>query len=158
MVFLNVPTFYCMGVSMIGIVTYLVYLIRERQNILTYWTWLKRTAVAAKISLTQVYHTQDPLAAVNGIPGRARPGQPGLPNHHTLPGRSPFCSSGSDNSEDGSQATFQFFPPRLPDIPEYPEQGLEVARRNPPHPHDEDGHTDTEMSEVSLSVNVSVVP
>ena len=135
---------------MIGIMTYLAYLLKERQNILTYWTWLKRTA--AKISLTQIYNTQDPLSAVNNISNRARTTGPGLPHRHALPGRSTYCSSNSDNSEDGSQATFQFYPPRLPDIPEYPEPALEAAVRDLPHPHNEDGHTDTEMSEVSSCV------
>lgn len=165
-VFLNVPTFYSLCVSLIGIVTYIAYLIREKQNIFSYWTWLK--IEMARLTSAKVFNNQDPLPQVgNSVGNTARRG-PSLPNGHAHQVRSPYTSSGSEHSEDSSQGTYQehgfeFHPPRLSDIPEYPEGGLEAAATAmgrvtravvEPHPQEDDGQTDTEMSEVSLWKNV----
>ena len=165
--FLNVPTFYCLGVSLIGILTYITYLIRERQNIFNYWTWLKMEL--AKLSSAKTFNNQEPVVQVgNGTGTTARRGT-SLPNGHAHQVRSPYASSGSDHSEDSSQGTYQehgfeFHPPRLSDIPEYPEGGLEAAAAAvggvtravvEPHPQEDDGQTDTEMSEVGLRENLS---
>ena len=163
MAFLNVPAFYSLGVSFVGILAYLVYLCRERRNIMTYWTWLKLEL--GKVGLgKKTYANQEPLPSANGnvVPRR---GRANLPNGYTNPVRSPYGSSGSDHSENSSQGTFQehgfeFHPPRLSDIPEYPEGGLQAAaamvtgpsRIVPLEPHllhSEDRQTDSEMSEVS---------
>ena len=53
-------------------------------------------------------------------------------NGHINSVRSPYESSGSDHSENSSQGTFQehgfeYHPPRLSDIPEYPEGGLDAV-------------------------------
>ena len=166
--FLDVPAFYCLGISLIGIVTYLAYLITERQNIFTYWTWLKLEL--KKLGRAESYTNQEPLPNANSgnVAAPPRRGGANIPNGHAHSVRSPYESSGSDHSEESSQTFqdhgFEFHPPRLSDIPEYPEGGLEAAamaagpsRMAPLEPHllhDEDGHTDTEMSEVCVCAAV----
>ena len=123
-VFLNVPTFYCLTISLIGIVTYICYLLREKQNIPTYWAWLKKEL--AKLTSAQGYSPQDPPLPVGGAAANPQRRVAGLANGHALQMRSPYGSSGSDRSDGSSQGTYQehgfeFHPPRLSDIPEYPE-------------------------------------
>ena len=73
---------------------------------------------------------QDPPPSSNGgVAGLPRRGRASVGNGH-ISVRSPYESSGSDHSENSSQGTFQehgfeFHPPRLSDIPEYPEGGLD---------------------------------
>ena len=74
---------------------------------------------------------QDPPPSSNGgVAGLTRRGGASVGNGHINSVRSPYESSGSDHSENSSQGTFQehgfeFHPPRLSDIPEYPEGGLD---------------------------------
>ena len=74
---------------------------------------------------------QDPPPSSNGgVVGLTRRGGASVGNGHINSVRSPYESSGSDHSENSSQGTFQehgfeFHPPRLSDIPEYPEGGLD---------------------------------
>lgn len=160
--FFNVPSFYSLSVALIGILTYIVYLVREGRNISTYWTWLKMEL--GKLGLgKKAYTTPDPLPpnANGNVTNLTRRN---IPNGHRNPVRSPYGSSGSDHSENSSQGTYQdhgfeFHPPRLSDIPEYPEGGLESGVpmvRGPSRiipleslVHHDDGQTDSEMSEVS---------
>ena len=161
--FLNVPSFYSLSVALIGILTYLVYLIREGRNISTYWTWLKMEL--EKLGLgKKAYTTPDPLPP-NANGNVTNLGRRAIPNGHHISVRSPYGSSGSEHSENSSQGTFQdhgfeFHPPRLSDIPEYPEGGLEsgipmvrvpsrIAALEPRLVHNDDRQTDSEMSEVS---------
>lgn len=86
---LNVPAFFSILVSLVGIITYLVYLILERENISSYLLWLKGEVGKLWSKATNKSPAQT---------GRqAQPTQP-----HTHP-RSPHGSSESEQSEDGSQ-------------------------------------------------------
>ena len=130
--FLSVPAFYSLSLSLLGILSHLLYLLRQRNNVPAYWAWLRLEL--SKLGLLRRTYTpnQDPPPTSNGgVAGLPRRGGASVGNGHINSVRSPHESSGSDHSENSSQGTFQehgfeYLPPRLSDIPEYPEGGLEV--------------------------------
>ena len=177
--FLGVPSFYGLAISLLGIVSYVVYLIRHRKNITDYWEWLKLEL--GKVGLGKQTYTpnQDQLPAATNAGGVAgatrRGGASAVGNGHANPIRTLYGEgSGSDHSENSSQGTFQehgfeFHPPRLSDIPEYPEGGgLEgagagrgrggalpgLARIRPLEPHLLHNDDESEMSDVSSALHV----
>jgi len=86
---LNVPAFFSILVSLVGIITYLVYLILERENISSYLLWLKGEVGKLWSKATN-----------KGPAQTGRQAQPTQPHAHP---RSPHGSSESEQSEDGSQ-------------------------------------------------------
>ena len=165
--FLSVPSFYGLTVSLVGIMSYLVYLVQERHNIVHYWTWLRVELGNLGLGKKAYNLNQDALPNANGsVAGHPRRHGANRPNGLTNPMRAQYEGSGSDHSENSSQGTFQdhgfeYHPPRLSDIPEYPEGGLEGVAGGggmglgPPRVvveprlfHNDD---ESEMSEVSAS-------
>ena len=134
--FLSVPSFYSLVVSLLGMFTYVVYIVRQRHNITVYWAWLKLELGKVGLRKNSYVTNQEALPTTNGNVGGVtrRGGASAVGNGHVNPIRSPYMEgSGSDHSENSSQGTFQdhgfeFHPPRLSDIPEYPEGGLEAIR------------------------------
>ena len=130
--FLSVPAFYSLTITLLTILTHLLFLTRQRTNVPTYLAWLKMEL--AKLGLVKRTYTpsQDPPPNSNGgMAGISRRGGALVGNGHINPLRAGYEGSGSDHSENSSQGTFQehhefeFHPPRLSDIPEYPEGGLD---------------------------------
>ena len=90
--FLNVPAFFSIVVSLLGIISYFIYLIRERENISGYFLWLKGQAGQLWSKVTN----QKPVQG-------GRQAHPTHSRNRRVGGRSPHGSSESEQSEDGSQ-------------------------------------------------------
>ena len=176
--FLSVPIFYCLSVSLLSIISRLVFLVRQRNSVPAYWAWLKLEM--ANLGLVKRSYTpnQDlPPSANGGVTGLPRRGRVSVGNGHVNPMRVGYegGGSGSDHSENSSQGTFQehhefeFHPPRLSDIPEYPEGGLDATgprsipgggmvpgppRIMPFEPNFNDD--ESEMSEVSVTLFLAI--
>ena len=90
--FLNVPAFFSIVISLLGIISYFIYLIRERENISGYFLWLKGQAGQLWSKVTN----QKPVQG-------GRQAHPTHSRNRRIGGRSPHGSSESEQSEDGSQ-------------------------------------------------------
>lgn len=90
--FLNVPAFFSIVISLLGIISYFIYLIRERENISGYFLWLKGQAGQLWSKVTN----QKPVQG-------GRQAHPTHSRNRRVGGRSPHGSSESEQSEDGSQ-------------------------------------------------------
>ena len=93
---LTIPPFFSLSLSIIGVILYVVYLILERNYILTYFTWL-RTEINKRIKLR-------PQGAE---PPTGNGQSPGMPSGGHRAGGGRYGNSDSDQSEDDSQGTTQ---------------------------------------------------
>ncbi len=125
----TLPALAIIVVSLCGILAYIIYLLLERGNILTYCTWLKNTLT---LSSCQRKATLDIRAIEAPSNGHANGGIP-MANRRRPRGR--YGSSESDQSDDSQGTTqqdgdWQYATTRLSNIPEQPE-GVDVLRRAP---------------------------
>ena len=88
-----------MSLSFIGVVSYIVYLILERNYVVTYFQWLK-TELHKRVKFRTQQGVEPPTGSGQG-PG----GQSTIPNGQRAGGR--YGSSESEQSEDDSQGTTQ---------------------------------------------------
>ncbi len=97
---LTIPPFFSLSLSIIGVISYVVYLILERNYVLTYFTWLK-TEMNKRIKLRP--QGAEPPTGSGQSPG----GQGAVPNGGRRAGGGHYGNSDSDQSEDDSQGTTQ---------------------------------------------------
>lgn len=95
---LTIPSFFSLSLSIIGFISYVIYLILERNYVLTYFMWL-RTEINKRIKLRP--QGAEPPTGSGQSPG----GQGTVPNGRRAGGR--YGSSESEQSEDDSQGTTQ---------------------------------------------------
>lgn len=95
---LTIPPFFSISLSIIGVVSYIVYLFMERNYILTYFQWLK-TEVRKRIKF-ETQGVEPPTGS-----GQGSGGQSTTVNGRRAGGR--YGSSESEQSEDDSQGTTQ---------------------------------------------------
>lgn len=126
------PALAAIVVSLCGILAYIVYLLLERGNILTYCTWLKKTLTLNNCQRKATLEIRGIDAPSNG---HANGGVP-MTNRRRPRGR--YGSSESDQSDDSQGTTqqdgdWQYATTRLSNIPEQPEGVDVLLRRAPPH-------------------------
>ena len=97
---LTIPPFFSLSLSIIGVISYVVYLILERNYVLTYFTWL-RTEINKRIKLRP--QGAEPPTGSGQSPG----GQGTVLNGGHRAGGGRYGNSDSDQSEDDSQGTTQ---------------------------------------------------
>lgn len=95
---LTIPSFFSLSLSIVGVCSYLVYLVLERNSIHTYFLWIKTEAHKRIKVTTQGAEPQTGSGQGTGGQGPAMNGR--------RPG-GPYGSSESDQSEDDSQGTTQ---------------------------------------------------
>lgn len=95
---LTIPSFFSLSLSILGVISYVSYLILERNYLLTYFQWL-RAEINKRIKF-RPQGVEPPTGSGHG-PG----GQGAMPNGPRAGGR--YGSSESEQSEDDSQGTTQ---------------------------------------------------